>query len=144
MKKLPHLRFKMNCGPHKGKTEHTQSRLAVIEPTLSAPPLLLWSSWQAVWLRPIVKGAVFSGTSACVWCVRMHVSMCLLGPQTGRKRVGPAAQLQNSGFVFLLFPSVQSRVLKKQSLIFSALNDATLFSERDPTIGLSLIYSFSM
>lgn len=64
---------------------------------------------MAVWLRPIVKGGFL--WNPCV-CVRV------LGPQTGRKRVGPAAQLQNSGFVFLLFPSVRSQVLKKQSLIF--------------------------
>lgn len=50
-------------------------------------------------------------------------------PQTGRKKVGSAAQLQNSGFVFLLFPSLQSQVLKKQSLIFSPLNDDTMFSK---------------
>lgn len=67
---------------------------------------------MVVWLRPIVKGGFL--WNPCV-CVRV------LGPQTGRKRVGPAAQLQNSGFVFLLFPSVRSQVLKKQSLIFGPL-----------------------
>lgn len=51
--------------------------------------------------------------------------VCVLGPQTGRKRVGPAAQVQNSGFVFLIFPSVQSG-LKETVINIFPFDDATL------------------
>ena len=100
MQKCPHSRFKTKSGPHKKKSTatythththtaththtHTQSRLAVIEPTLSAPPLPHYSSWQAVWLRPIVKGAVFSGMIACV-CVCVCVCVSSGPRQEGRE-----------------------------------------------------------
>lgn len=104
------------------KHTHIHTHTPVIELSLSAP--FSRSSWQAVWLRPIAKGAVFSGWRA--FCVCACVCVSPRAPDR-KEESGPGSTAPEFRFYFLLFPSVQRqrRVLKEQLLIFSSCRSLT-------------------